>query len=389
VTQTAVIFGGPSPEHDVSILIGLPATRALAAAGHDVAAIYWSKTGDFFAVEPDAEKEAFYDGVPRKSRPLTLGTTGFDGKKAPRPDVVVNCCHGGPGEDGTLQAALDLARIPYTGPTVAGAALGMDKFAFGAAVAAAGLPTLPRAVVSADAAEPPFAGPYIVKPRFGGSSIGIEVAADWPTARALAQQVVHYRAGAVVEPYRPDSVDLNIAARAYPAFELSAIEKPLREKGILDYRDKYLTGGGEGMASAPKELPASIASEIEKQLREAAATVATVAGLRGIARIDFLLDGDDLYVNEINTIPGSLAKHLWIDPPISLTQLLLDGDDLYVNEINTIPGSLAKHLWDVPFASLLDAMLEEAGRRPTTHYTTAGADGTALRAAGTIASKLG
>jgi D-alanine-D-alanine ligase len=115
--QLAVIFGGPSPEHDVSILLGMPAARTLAEAGHDVTAIYWSKTSEFFAVDARAEKDEFYDGVPKKARPLVLGTRGFDGKKAPAPEVVVNCCHGGPGEDGTLQAALEPPLIWLASPT--------------------------------------------------------------------------------------------------------------------------------------------------------------------------------------------------------------------------------------------------------------------------------
>src|SRR5205823_12326401 len=130
-------------------------------------------TGEFFVVDTDREAIDFADGVPKKSRPVTLGSSGFEGKRAPTPSVVVNCCHGGPGEDGTLQAALDLAGIPYTGPTAAGAGLGMDKLAFGAVVTAYGLRSLPRQLVTADGDEP-FEGPYIVKPRFGGSSIGIE-----------------------------------------------------------------------------------------------------------------------------------------------------------------------------------------------------------------------
>src|SRR3954447_25521463 len=168
MSQPAVIFGGPSPEHDVSIILGLPAARALAGVGHDVTAVYWSKTGEFFVVDTDLEAVDFADGGPKKSRQVTLGSSGFEGKRAPTPSVVVNCCHGGPGEDGTLQAALDLAGIAYTGPTVAGAALGMDKLAFAGVVRAAGLPTLPRAVVTADGDSnvPPFEGPYIVKPRF-------------------------------------------------------------------------------------------------------------------------------------------------------------------------------------------------------------------------------
>ena len=353
----AVIFGGPSPEHDVSILTGLPVVRALGRA----VAIYWAPTGDFFEVDPAAEAADFVDGPPRKAPHLRLvAGEGFVGKRRPL-DVtaVVNCCHGGPGEDGTLQAALDLAGVRYTGPTMAGAALGMDKLAFGNVVAAAGLPTLPRAALTAEGEPPSFAGPYIVKPRFGGSSIGIEVVEDVDTARALVRSSPHLRNGAVVEPYRADAVDLNVGIRTWPEVLLSAVEKPLRSTGggILGFADKYLAGAGdEGMASAPRELPAAIPEALEKQLRETAGHVAVLAGVRGVARLDFLLDGDRLVVNELNTVPGSLARYLWPD---------------------------------LPFAQLLADLLAEAEQRPTHRYSTAGADGTALRSAGAIAGKLG
>lgn len=350
----AVIFGGPSPEHDVSILTGLQAARAL----DRVTAVYWAKTGDFFEVDPGLEGSDFLDGPPRKAAPLRLvAGEGLVGKKRPLDlSAVVNCCHGGPGEDGTLQAAFDLAGIRYTGPTVAGAALGMDKLAFGNVMTAAGLPSLPR---SGDASAPSFAGPYIAKPRFGGSSIGIEVVEDADTVAALAKSSPHLRNGLVVEPYRPHAVDLNIAVRTWPSLELSAIEKPVRSTGgsILGFADKYLTAGGEGgMASAPRELPAQLPDAVEKQLREMAQQVAVLAGVRGVTRIDFLADGDELLVNEINTIPGSLAKYLWLD---------------------------------LPFAQLLHDLLAEAAARPTHVYSTMGADGTALRSAGSIAGKLG
>ena len=352
--KPGVIFGGPSPEHDISVLTGLQAARALG----DVIAIYWSKTGEFFEVDADLEGAAFASGVPPKARPARLAAgEGILGRRDKRLEIsaLLNCCHGGPGEDGSLQGALDLAGVRYTGPSVAAAALGMDKLAFGDVVVAVGLKSLPRALLT-ETAAPDFAGPYIIKPRFGGSSIGVETVADIDTARARLGVNVHLRAGAVVEPYRGDAIDLNIAVRTYPQLELSQIEKPLRTQSsgeILDYRDKYV--GGEGMASAPREVPAQIPDNVEQQVREQATQLATVASVRGVARIDFLLDGDELYVNEINTIPGSLSKYLWT----------------------------------VPFVQLLRDMLDEAERRPTTHYTTEGADGTALRSAGTIASKLG
>ena len=340
----------------MSIASGLPAVRALG----DAIAVYWAKTGDFWEVPPNLEARDFLDGVPRKAGRLRLvAGEGLVGRRRPlEVSAVVNCCHGGPGEDGSLQGALDLAGVPYTGPGLAGAALGMDKLAFGNLVSAHGLPSLPRVALAAGVA-PPFPGPYIVKPRFGGSSIGIEVVEDAGTAHALLASPPHLRAGAVAEPYLPASFDLNVAVRSWPELQVSAIERPLRQAGsssILAYQDKYV--GGEGMASAPRELPASLPAEVEGQVRDMAATVATLAAVRGVARVDFLSDGGQLYVNEINTIPGSLARHLWVDPP-------------------------------VPFGQLLADLLEEAVRRPAFHYTTAGADGTVLRSAGTIAAKLG
>lgn len=353
----AVIFGGPSPEHDVSILTGLQAGRALGRA----VGIYWAKTGGFFEVDPGMEAADFLDGPPRKAAPVRLvAGEGFVGKRRPL-DIaaVLNCCHGGPGEDGTLQAALDLAGVPYTGPALGGAVLGMDKLAFAGVVAAAGLPVVPRAAFAVDSEAPAFDGPYVVKPRFGGSSIGVEVVEDIDTARALARSSPHLRAGAVLEPYLRGSDDLNVAVRTWPALELSAVERPLRSsgEGILGFADKYLAGaGGEGMTSAPRELPAVLDEALEKQLRDMAREVATLAQVRGVARIDFLRHGDRLYVNEVNTVPGSLAKYLWLD---------------------------------VPFERLLADLLAEARERPTHHYTTAGADGAALRSAASIASKLG
>jgi len=370
VSQPAVLFGGPSPEHDVSILTGLQAARALTQAGHPGTAIYWDKVGQFFTVDPDLEAAAFADGAPRGARELRLVASpggGFIGAKGgllgkERPldiSAVVNCCHGGPGEDGTLQAALDLAGVAYTGPTVAGAALGMDKLAFAGVVAGAALPSLPRALIQ-QGQMGPTAGPYIVKPRFGGSSIGIEVVQDWATAMALARSSVHLRRGAVVEPYLPASYDLNVGVRTWPELQLSAIERPLRSPGsseILGYNDKYL--GGEGMVSAPRQLPAEIPEDLEKAIRDAAGSVAALALVRGVARIDFLVDGNDWYVNEVNTIPGSLARYLWVDPA------------------------------PVPFTTLLTDMLVEAVKRPSFRPDSTGADGVALRSAGSIAGKLG
>ena len=370
-----VIFGGPSPEHDVSILTGLQAARALRQARQgEVHAIYWTKGERFYAVNPELEAAAFIEGAPSGARELRLVAQpggGFflakpglwGGKQRPiELDALVNCCHGGPGEDGTLQGALDMAGVRYTGPGAATANLCMDKLAFGAMVEAMGLPSLPRKLVLPGSEPPAWDGPFIVKPRFGGSSIGIEVIGQWSDVVRYAELGgPHSARGLVAEPYHSEAYDVQVGVRAYPALSLSLFERPLRSAGagqILGYSDKYL--GGEGMVSAPKELPAQLAPALEKELREAALAVGRHLGVRGIWRIDFLIEGaGSWWLNEVNTIPGSLAKYLWT-------------------------GEAA-----VAMPTLLSDMVSEARSAPSSQWSSAGADGSALRSASSIASKLG
>lgn len=124
---------------------------------------------------------------------------------------------------------------------------------------------------------------------------------------------------------------------------------------FLNYRDKYV--GGEGMVSAPRELPAALSDHQLAAVHECARAVAALAAVRGVARLDFLANDTELYVNEINTIPGSLAKYLFVEPAVT-------------------------------FATLLGDLLSEARERPTHRYSVAGADGVVLRSAGSIAAKL-
>ena len=356
MTNPAVVFGGPSDEHDISILTGLQVCHALG----EVTAFYWAKAGQWYQVDPDLEAADFADGPPRKARPVHLIPElgqGFVAKKPVPVAAVVNCCHGGPGEDGTLQGLLDLAGIRYTGPGQAASALGMDKFTFASAMAAAGLPSLPRHLWPGAGTPPAFPGPYIVKPRFGGSSIGIEVVEDWTTATSLMQSSPYFGLGGVAERYLAASRDLQLAVRTWPSLELSAIEEPTRAEGaIYSYNQKYLAWGGE--VSGGRRLPAALEAGLEARIRQLALQVSAVAGLRGVGRIDFLCQDEEVWVNEVNTIPGSMAAYLWIDPPLSRRQLFT-------------------------------AMVEEAVSSPVRHFSTAGADGTALRSAGTIAGKLG
>ncbi len=370
MAAVGVVFGGRSPEHDISILTGLQAVRALSSEGVPVLPIYWTKQEEFCQVAVGAEAKDFADGLPAKSVPISLrlgadggfysGAAGLLSKsKRLDIDVVVNCCHGGAGEDGSLQGAFDLAGIHYTGPTARAAALGMDKLAFAGVVRDLGISALDRILFDANTESIPFQGPYIVKPRYGGSSLGIDVVEDFPTAKMRLSANVHLRFGAIVEPYRPELYDLQLAVRSYPELTLSPLEKPQKggTKGeILSYKDKYMAG--EGMATAPRELPAQVSDDVVKRVREVVVKIAEAIGVRGVFRVDFLASDDgQLYLNEVNTIPGSLSHYLWISPKLS-------------------------------FADQLKLYIKEAKSSPSRYANTAGADGTVLRSASSVASKL-
>jgi len=207
----------------------------------------------------------------------------------------------------------------------------MDKLAFGGVVEAANLPVLPRVSWSPSSPEPPFAGPYIVKPRFGGSSIGIEVVQDIDTARDLVSASSYLSRGAVLEQYRPGLEDLYIAIRTYPELQLSLKERPrprneaaatAGDAQIYGYQQKYLEQ--QGAESKVSEIPARLPEETEKALRIMAEEIARLTRLTGAARLDFLWDGSQLWVNELNSIPGALAFRLWAESGVGHEALLSD-----------------------------------------------------------------
>lgn len=321
----AVVFGGPSPEHEISILTGLQSERVLTRAGEHVTPLYWAPTGGWFVVPLGTEARDYLEGVPSGSKPVEIRLGADPGifvkgrlrSERLEIDAALSSLHGGLGEGGGFAGLFALLGIPATGSSVYASALGMDKLAFGGVMAASGIPSLPRVALGADV-EPGFPGPYIVKPRFGGSSIGIEIVDDLAAARVVARTSAHLRAGAVLEPFRRDLVDLNISFRTAPKLEVSDLERPLRgaDGGVYSYAEKYLAGqAGEqaGLSTAPREMPAQVPDSVTELAGELARRVAVATRLTGVVRVDFLYDpeGHDLYVNEVNSVPGAMALYLW------------------------------------------------------------------------------
>jgi D-alanine-D-alanine ligase len=361
----AVVFGGPSPEHDISILTGLQAARALHEGGSEVCCLYWTKAGAWRRVPPTAEADHFLEpSVPGASDVELQVPGGFQerGRRKSTPldiDVVLNCCHGGPGEDGSLASLLRLAGLRVTGPDPQASALAMDKLATAATARAAGIPLI-ETVLATDAVDPTTLPPtpWVVKPRFGGSSIGVEAGVDdLDTVHALARAGVG-RAGVLIQPFLDGWTDLNVGLRTHPSRQVSAMEKPLRGgTAVYSYNDKYLTGGA-GMDAAPRELPADVPEKVRESIVAWTHALADAFALSGAPRIDFLWDGaDEIVLCEVNAIPGAMGNHLW--------------------EASGVPR----------LTLYRDLIAEAAAARPLAQWSGT-SDGKALRMAGSIAGKL-
>tara|TARA_B100000989_G_C19502386_1_gene454880 strand:- start:248 stop:1330 length:1083 start_codon:yes stop_codon:yes gene_type:complete len=357
--KLAVVYGGPSPEHDISILTGLQAAKILSSK-HEVLNIYWSRDNKWFLVDNDLESNDFLENKNIFKKELTIKYDSYPGfylkKKKINIDLIVNSCHGGPGEDGTLQSLFTLLGINFTGPSLTTSQLCMDKYTFFALMKSNNIPVLERHLVSGKDI-PDFEGPYILKPRFGGSSIGVEIVEDYKTAITMSSRSDLYKQGATIEKYLDESSDLLIAVRSFPNKKYSDIEKPIRSNNfeMFSYSDKYLNNGG--LEGSKRELPAKISKELEDEIYRILDMFMSIVDVRGIARVDFLLKDEELYLNEVNTIPGSHALYLWESKGFSKYELMND-------------------------------MISEA-RNSLLSWTSEGSDGTALKSAKDIKSKLG
>jgi D-alanine-D-alanine ligase len=320
----AVVFGGPSAEHDVSIVSGSAIAAALAERGHPVSQFYVDLGGEWWLLPADHRRgellPAAYDD------PAALGGAGpFGAGEAaagiagarPRP-VVFIALHGPYGEDGTVQAFLEAAGLAYTGSGVAASAIGMDKPLFKRMARGAGLPVLDwvevgraawegdRAAVLADldrlAAGVPD-GRLIAKPACLGSSVGMGIAHRPGERGAIVEGALAYDARVIVEPCldRPRELEMGVLGNTATGLMLLGPGEVIPGHEFYDYADKYAAG------SAARTLPvAEIPEDVANEVRRIGGAAFALIGAAGFARVDLLLDraSGRLTLNEINTIPG-------------------------------------------------------------------------------------
>lgn len=350
----AVLFGGRSAEHEISIITGLQAIQALDPEKYVITPIYLALNGKWYTGNKLFER-SFYKKLPGAYSELTEVTLlpdpsigGFihlgTGQTFPT-DLCLLCFHGQYGEDGCVQGLLELADLPYSGSGVLSSSLSMSKSHSKDLLKAYDIPSLPSCIIhKADAIKdlPTVRQkileivqfPLFVKPNHLGSSVGISKVIDLPSLDIALAKVFQYDDVAIVEPYLCELMELNVAVVDGDPPIASVIEIPITSDEALSYEDKYMRGaskskGGSslGMASLTRTIdPQNLDPTIKWELIDYSLKAFRALGCSGVCRFDFMLDlsSETLYFNEINPIPGSLAYYLWdkAHPPILYTELL-------------------------------------------------------------------
>ena len=346
--RVGVFFGGKSVEHEVSVISGLQAYNSFDRDKYEPIPVYITKDNELYTGEAVADI-ANYRNIPallqNSIRVFCMCEKGqvqlirYPVKKmgnsvVAQIDVAFPAVHGANVEDGSLQGFLRHYNIPFAGCDVTASAVTMDKYVMKTVLKDNGIPVLDCVTLNVkeyerdeDAAygkvESRIGYPVIVKPVNLGSSVGIKVAKDHEGLKDALEYAFTFGPRVLVERAIKNLREINCAVLGdYEDAEASECEEPISSDEILSYEDKYVAGGkggSEGMRTARRELPADLPAEKREEIRQMAVKTFQTLNCSGVSRIDFMIDRDtdQVYVNEINPIPGSLAFYLWeaLDKP--------------------------------------------------------------------------
>lgn len=346
-TKVGVIFGGKSVEHEVSVISGIQAYRNINTEKYEPVAIYISKKGDMYVGEKISDIKAYtnIDALLKDSCRINMvnangkielvryPSKAFSKNVVDYIDVALPVVHGTNVEDGTLQGYLHAISCPYAGCDIISSALGMDKYAAKVIMKAAGIPVIDCVVftrreymLETDEAiakiESATRYPVIVKPVNLGSSVGIRKAKDKQALVDALEYAFEFADRVLVENAVVNMFEVNCSVFGdKDEQKASECEMPVNHDEILSYEEKYMAGGkgskggskSAGMADTKRILPAPISAEMKADVQKYAMAAFKALGCSGVSRVDFLVDKDtnEIYVNEINTIPGSLSFYLW------------------------------------------------------------------------------
>ena len=339
-----IVFGGVSPEHEVSVITGLQVLEHIDRTLYRPYPVHVTKNGEFRYLPRLNDRRQFLHTA---GKSVSWGVDPHGGfmrlpgllRKKIYPVAAYLAFHGGSGEGGHAQGFFETLGIPFTSPDQEASVLTMNKQLTKQVAGAAGIPTVPgmtlfSSVLRTDV-EPCARAivvrlglPVIIKPVHLGSSIGIKIARTNVELQKFLLEASHIDKEILVEKYLSSFVEYNCAVRSIDRkVEVSAIERPFSKGEILSFADKYQRGGKKsgGMASSQRELPARIDLKLERQIQRLAKSVFVACRCRGMARVDFMYTAKKkLYLTEINPIPGSMAFYLWEAAGISFKQQISD-----------------------------------------------------------------
>lgn len=352
--KLAVLFGGKSVEHEISIISAIQAIQSINKEKYDIIPVYITKGNEMYTGEYIAKIEEYTNlkNLLKKSTKVTFVTE--DGKTKlvechkkifrnpviSEIDLAFPIVHGTNCEDGTLQGYLKMLNLPFVGCDVTASAVGMDKYIMKTVFKDNGIPVLdckcfgtkeyeaaPEAV--AEAIENEIHYPVIIKPINLGSSVGIKKAENRAELMDALENAFTFADKILAERAVENLKEINCSvlgdcddARA------SECEEPISSDKILSYQEKYLRGkkggGSKGMASLTRKIPADITEQQRETIRTLAVKAFKCLNCSGIVRIDFMIDtkSGEIFLNEINTIPGSLSFYLWEPLGIKYADLL-------------------------------------------------------------------
>lgn len=344
----AVLYGSRSPEHEVAIITALQVMQNLDKDKYDITPIYITKAGQWLRGDAsflipetykDLTKLAKHPVVNLDLKKLTIGHWPL------AIDLIFPVFHGSYGEDGTIQGMLEMLNYPYVGCGVLASSVGMDKVIQKQVFASAGLDQvkylwLYRSDWQQDQNQvlkqlKSLKLPLYIKPVNGGSSIGITKAKTLTELTDAIDVACHYDRKVLVEESAEGFKEINISVlgNAGSPLRVSVCEQPVPSTEVLTFSDKYETSAGSpaeagtakaGIASAQRLIPAPIKDATKTKIEDLAKLAFTALDCTGLVRVDFLVSKNEkiIYINEINTIPGSLAFYLWNKSGFTFPQLL-------------------------------------------------------------------
>lgn len=351
-TNIGVFFGGRSTEHEISVISASQAMHAINREKYDVTPIYISKQGKWYTGEALFEVANYRDMAALIARceevymrPIFDDYNLYKAKKSifgsnvvTKLDVVIPVLHGSNGEDGIFEGVLESTGIPFAGCNTLSSANGMDKITMKMILQACDVPVVDyvwftdkqwfsqRDELIAKI-ESKIGYPVIVKPANLGSSVGIGRAIDRQQLIQKVDEAEKYSTRIIVEHMVEELQEINCSVLGdCDDYQPSVCEEPIKSGEILSYEDKYMGGtkGAKGMQASQKRIPAELPDEETRRIQFLACETFRVLSCHGVSRVDVIIDRKtrDIYVNEINTIPGSLSFYLWEATGISFDKLM-------------------------------------------------------------------